>query len=286
MPLIRTIDDLAINFYGSSHSHEEIPLLEDFFQRTAPRSLYLEVTPNLAISRQSRQDLSPDFVFCLEYAERNGIEPRLVGYSQRGVYRLLAVKYPLAVVVDNIFHLFNELVTEIVMIQDNPQYEVPQETQKMYHRLINALQHPDSFVREMQQTFKSLASPIVNEYVRQNLRSEVLSQAKETIERMDQYIRAAHSNIVNKQTGFPLEEEAVLYAIEADKEGHEAMGLAAQSWTDYKRDWLKESNTIMWKNTKPTLKKDPKPIDIVLGYQHLPFIEGGVRTLIGQGKLS
>ncbi|MCH8004240.1 MAG: hypothetical protein IH934_06455 [Nanoarchaeota archaeon] len=275
MPIIRNLD--IINLYGSSHSHEEIPTLESFLNETAPHSLYLEVTPDMVTSRDQ---LKPDMVFSLEYAERNGIQPRFIGYSVDEVWNQLARRHPLGVVVDKAIHYLNDLVEYIDRLQTNPQYELHITLQETIQRFLGLLPDKEAFTSAMQQYILDLSMEDIVDYIRPNTRTRIFGQVRETINGMDQYIAGLHSRLVTNQPLNALEEEEISYDTEHDTEVDVAVrGPAAIIWGDYKREWLHLTNTIIWRNTSPHIRTDPKPADFVEGFQHLSFTESQIIRL-------
>ena len=77
-----------------------------------------------------------------------------------------------------------------------------------------------------------------------------------------------------------LSEEDIAIAYEDDLEGVGVPSPVRSTWSAYKKEFLKLSNTEMWKYMRPHLKTDPKPIVIIMGYQHFRHIGDRVRRSV------
>jgi len=278
MPLIEKIGDISL--YGSGHSNAELPYLESFLKDTTPRSLYIEANMDNPVKRLMRADGK----FASDYAEQNGILLRHAGYSVDKLPVQLARKYPIATVVDDVFKCLDGLIDDIEKLQENPQYrdEVPEILRETYRELLGLLPDKEAFTGAVQRYLKWLSIGITAAYIRPGILSQSREQVMKSIDEMEQYISGMHTNLVgeSERPMRALSEEDIAIAYEIDLGGTMVPSPVRSTWKDYKKEFLELSNTEMWKNMRPHIRTDPKPIGIIMGYQHFPHIEDRVRRSV------
>ena len=278
MPLIENIGDVSL--YGSGHSNAELPHLKSFLIDTAPQSLYLEAN----MDNPLRQLMLDDGKLVSDYANQNRILLRHTGYSMDKLPGQLARKYPIATVVNEVYLCLNNLIDDIEKLQANPQYEdeLPEAVREIYKELSRLLPNKEAFTGAVQNHLKMLSIVPMSDYIRPGILSQTREQVGKSIDEMGPYISDIQTRLIGEgeRPMRALSEEDIATAYEADLEGIVVPSPVKSTWSAYKEEFLKLSNTEMWKNMRPHLKTDPKPIAIIMGYQHFHFIEDRIRRSV------
>lgn len=264
MPLIRRLGDIGL--YGSLRPILEMPYLEAFLSDFNPCSLYVGSMQNTKI------EPPPDVHFCLEYAGQNRILRRYVGFSQERIYRQFAEKYPFGVVMHIVLDAFNSLMEHVAILQTNPNYHPPQELQQICQKF-SMSPSTRAYRNDMKETLSSFVKGILNMYpIRSN--PDLDRQLEEAVVGMVDYaVGKRHADAAKPLA--PFKERDVLQAIMEEEAA--MMGNGATSFRAYRREFLRQTGDIIWGNVNSHLKRDKKPIAIVLKAYHLTRVEDRLR---------
>lgn len=276
MPLTVRMGNIGI--YGSSHMSDEIPHLGEFLDSLSPATLYLEI-----LQGNTQSDVMPDMDFSIGYAARSKIPITPVGYSPQDVYKKLGPRHPVAVSIDIAFKLLGEACEGIARVQDGSHPLNGMEYQ-LHRELLESAQTPARFADAMINYLTNVSIFAFLHYGA--IPPEARRKARDGLSNFLELTRKEYESIAlsissKERQVVPVREEDVMSAIEAANDYEMLPDAYRDIMKSYKQEWLTLTDATIWKNMRGGIQRDTKPIGIVIGYQHFPYITEQLRAKSG-----
>lgn len=272
MPLTERIGKVSV--YGSSHSYKEVPYLEEFLRNLQPSCLYLEISTG-----SLPEGGTPDIQTARKYAEDNRVPVREIGYSFRDVYQKLGRRHPVAIAIDISMHLIIAAADGMTAVQEGT-YPANDIRYQLYRKLLVAARSPGEFADTMVYYLFNGTAYLLGEYsLHPELQRKAHAGLRDFLNLSRPELEKIAADVTQGKPWVPVSEEDISSYTEAAKNYETVPELYRELMQEYKSEWLTLTDSTIWKNARGTIRGDPAPAGMVIGFQHFPRITRELREI-------